>query len=86
MPCTPLSNIRVSTCKEDDIVFDKKRYDGSGNGRLESSARPCCSSHPIKNDLVLTFIRKRSIFTNTAVRVSRQMRGVLIHASEKVVL
>lgn len=67
MPCTPLSNIRVSTCKEDDIVFDKKRYDGSGNGRLESSARPRCSSHPIKNDLVLTFIRKRSIFTNTAV-------------------
>lgn len=66
MPCASLSNIRVSTCKEDDIVFGKKRYDGSGNGRLEGSARPYCSSPPIKNDLVRTFIRKRCIFTNTA--------------------
>lgn len=70
MSFAPLSNIRVPTCtflKEGDIVFGKKRYDSSGNGRLESSARPCCNSHPIKNELVLTFIRKRCIFTNMTI-------------------
>lgn len=80
---SPLSNIRVSTCtflKEGDIVLDKKRYDGFGNGRLESSVRSRRSSHPIKNDLVLTFIRKGGIFTNKTVPHVPPMRGVLIHA------
>lgn len=67
---TSLPNIRFSprtSLKEDGIVLSKKRYDGSGNGRLESSARSRRSSHPIKNDLVLTFIRKGCIFTNKYV-------------------
>ena len=73
---SPLSNIRVSTCtflKEGDIVLDKKRYDGFGNGRLESSVRSRRSSHPIKNDLVLTFIRRGGGFLQTRpFRMSRQ--------------
>ena len=77
-PCQTYGFPPVHFLKEGDIVFGKKRYDGSGNGRLKSSARPRCSSHPIKNDLVLTFIRKGCIFTNTAVPHVPSQCGVFL--------